>query len=419
MIRIAGMDAADALPDDIDALKAALHRRDGAGVRVEAELAIARAKASDDAGLIAHLKLQIAKLQRELYGPRSERTARLLDQMELPRGAGELRHRGRDRRRAGRRADDECRRLHPQAPVAPALPRASAARAGGRAGAGRLPVLRRGAAAQARRGRHRDAGSDPAPVEGDPACAREVHLPRLREDQPGAGAVPRHAARLGRPQPAGDDPVREVRPASAAEPPGRALRRREGVPLSLSTLADQVGAGCAALAPLLQRLEAHVFAAERLHGDDTTVPVLAKGKTDHRAMLDLCARRSAVRRRGAAGGGVLLLARPQRRASAAASRELCRASCRPTPMAATASSTRPTARPGPILEAACWAHARRPFFALADIEAAARRKARRQNARGHLADRAGGGAAHRRAVRRSSAPSTARVPRGAGPYARS
>jgi hypothetical protein len=32
-------------------------------------------------------------------------------------------------------------------------------------------------------------------------------------------------------------------------------------------------------------------------------------------------------------------------------------------------------QPGPILEAACWAHARRPFFALADIEASARRKA--------------------------------------------
>ena len=55
---------------------------------------------------------------------------------------------------------------------------------------------------------------------------------------------------------------------------------REGVPLSLSTLADQVGACCAVLAPLLRRLEAHVLAAERLHGDDTTVPVLAKGKTD-------------------------------------------------------------------------------------------------------------------------------------------
>jgi transposase len=54
---------------------------------------------------------------------------------------------------------------------------------------------------------------------------------------------------------------------------------REGVPLALSTLADQVGAGCAVLEPLLRRIEAHVFAAERLHGDDTTVPVLAKGKT--------------------------------------------------------------------------------------------------------------------------------------------
>ena len=36
----------------------------------------------------------------------------------------------------------------------------------------------------------------------------------------------------------------------------------------------------AVLAPLLKRIEAHTFAAERLHGDDTTVPVLAAGKTD-------------------------------------------------------------------------------------------------------------------------------------------
>jgi hypothetical protein len=55
---------------------------------------------------------------------------------------------------------------------------------------------------------------------------------------------------------------------------------REGVPLSLSTLADQVGGCCAVLAPLLRQVEAHVFAAGRLHSDDTTVPVLAKGKTD-------------------------------------------------------------------------------------------------------------------------------------------
>ncbi len=54
----------------------------------------------------------------------------------------------------------------------------------------------------------------------------------------------------------------------------------EGVPISLSTMADAVGSSCAVLDPVLRRLEAHVLAAERLHGDDTTVPVLAKGKTD-------------------------------------------------------------------------------------------------------------------------------------------
>jgi transposase len=32
-------------------------------------------------------------------------------------------------------------------------------------------------------------------------------------------------------------------------------------------------------------------------------------------------------------------------------------------------------KPGPIVEAACWVHARRPFFVLADVAANARRKA--------------------------------------------
>ena len=54
---------------------------------------------------------------------------------------------------------------------------------------------------------------------------------------------------------------------------------REGVPLSLSTLADQVGACANVLRPIYDRLQAHVLAAERLHGDDTNVPILAKGHT--------------------------------------------------------------------------------------------------------------------------------------------
>uniref|UniRef100_UPI0035CB259E IS66 family transposase n=1 Tax=uncultured Sphingomonas sp. TaxID=158754 RepID=UPI0035CB259E len=54
----------------------------------------------------------------------------------------------------------------------------------------------------------------------------------------------------------------------------------EGIALSLSTLADQIGAVSVAARPLFLLIEAHVLAAERLHGDDTTVPRLAKYKTD-------------------------------------------------------------------------------------------------------------------------------------------
>ena len=54
---------------------------------------------------------------------------------------------------------------------------------------------------------------------------------------------------------------------------------REGVDLDVSTLADHVGTGAAVLSPLTELICRHVFAADRVHGDDTTVPVLAKGKT--------------------------------------------------------------------------------------------------------------------------------------------
>jgi transposase len=78
------------LPDDIDALKAALiAARAEAAVEkantaaIGAELAHVRATTANDRSLIAHLKLEIEKLRRVVYGPRSERTARLLDQLEL------------------------------------------------------------------------------------------------------------------------------------------------------------------------------------------------------------------------------------------------------------------------------------------------------------------------------------------------
>src|SRR5665213_1131719 len=77
----------EAFPNDIAALKAALDRHIIEAARAahaEAELAVAKAKASDDQALIAHQQLRIEKLMRELYGPRSERSSRLLlDQIEL------------------------------------------------------------------------------------------------------------------------------------------------------------------------------------------------------------------------------------------------------------------------------------------------------------------------------------------------
>ena len=45
------------LPEDIDALRAALIAERVRAVQVEAELAVARAKASDDAAVIAHQQL--------------------------------------------------------------------------------------------------------------------------------------------------------------------------------------------------------------------------------------------------------------------------------------------------------------------------------------------------------------------------
>ena len=58
-----------------------------------------------------------------------------------------------------------------------------------------------------------------------------------------------------------------------------AIYAGEGVELEVSTLADWVGASAASLMPLVLAVRVHVFAAERLHGDDTTVPVLAKEQT--------------------------------------------------------------------------------------------------------------------------------------------
>ena len=70
-------------PEAFAALQTALAAAEARASTAEAEAAVVRAKVCDAEAEIAHLKLTIAKLQREIHGPRSERTARLLDQLEL------------------------------------------------------------------------------------------------------------------------------------------------------------------------------------------------------------------------------------------------------------------------------------------------------------------------------------------------
>jgi hypothetical protein len=128
------------------------------------------------------------------------------------------------------------------------------------------------------------------------------------------------------------------------------------------------------LDPLFKRLEAHVLAAERLHGDDTTVPVMAKGKT-------VTARSWVYVRDDRPFGGkdppaaVFHYSRdrsgehPQRHLASYAG--ILQADA----YSGYGKLYEPGRSPGAILEAGCWAYVRRNFFVLADLAQNARRKA--------------------------------------------
>src|SRR3954466_14223117 len=273
--------------DDIEALKAALLvaqerllAEASRAVLAEAELAAARAKASDDQALIAHLKLQIEKLNRDRYGPRSERTERLLDQLELT--LEELESSATEDELAAEMAAAKTtkvasftRKRPSRQPFPAHLPRQRVIVPGPTAcaccGGARLSKL----------------GEDiTETLEVIPKSWKVIQHVREKFtcrdcEKISQAPAPFHVIARGW---AGPSLLAMIlfEKYGRHQPLNRQAERyaREGVPLSLSTLADQVGACCAVLTPLLRRVEAHVFAAERLHGDDTIVPVLAKGKTD-------------------------------------------------------------------------------------------------------------------------------------------
>jgi len=143
---------------------------------------------------------------------------------------------------------------------------------------------------------------------------------------------------------------------------------REGIDLSVSTLADQVG-GCATLVrPLYELIRAHVFAGDRVHGDDTPVPVLAKHQTRNGRLWSYVRddRPFASRAPPAAiffYSGDRAGEHPEQHLQGFAG--ILQAD-------AYAGFNRLYAadrRGGPITEPSCWAHGRRKFFVLADVTA--------------------------------------------------
>jgi len=367
----------EALGDDVAALKAALV---GAWAELDiaqAEVAAVRAERTDDQALIAHLKLQIEKLKRQIFGPRSERTARLLDQMELQ--LEELEASATEDELAAEQAAAKTTtvagftRQRPSRKPFPAhLPRERVIVPGPSAclccGGGRLAKL----------------GEDVTEtLEVIPRSWKVIQHVREKFtcrdcEKISQAPAPFHVIARGW---AGPSLLAMIafEKFGQHQPLNRQAERYalEGVPLSLSTLADQVGAICTVMQPIFQLLEAHVFAAERLHGDDTPVPVLAKGKTDT-GRIWVYARDDKPFGGQAAPAAVFYYSRdragehPQQHLRSYAG--ILQADA----YAGYLKLFAPERSPGPITEAACWAHSRRKFFALADIASNAQRKAKRQ-----------------------------------------
>jgi transposase len=334
------------LPDDKDALKAAL---------IEAH-----AKLSGAEALIEHLQLVIAKMKREMFGPRSERSQRLLDQMELQ--LEEL----------AATAGEDAAKSETASVEVQSFTRRKATR---RNFPDHLP-------------RRRIVHPGPASC----PCCGGTNLSKLGEDvtetldvvprqwfvtehvrekfscrscetitQPPA---PFHVIARGF---AGPSLLAMILVEKYAnhQPLNRQSEQyaRESIELSVSTMADHVGACTAVLMPLYELIKAHVFAATRIHGDDTTVPVLAKVKT----------------RTGRFGGrdppAAVFFYSPDRRGEHP-ERHLAGYSgiLQADAYAGFNTVYKAERKGGAITEAACWAHARRKFFELADIASKARSK---------------------------------------------
>jgi transposase len=378
------MDAASQpTAEDIETLRAALSVARAQGAAAQAELAIERAERSADQALIAHLKLQILKLNRERFGQSSERTARLLGQLELQLEELE----------AAASEDELAAEQAKAQEAAQEAAKTTAVAAFTRRKPSRQPFPEH---------LPRERVVEPAPT--SCGCCGGTRLSKLGEDVTETlEAIPRQwkviqhvrekftcrdCEKISQPPaPFHVIPRGLYGPSLLAmilfekfgqhQPLNRQAERYalEGLPLSLSTLADQVGACTVVLTPVFERIQAHVLAAERLHGDDTTVPVLAKGKTD----VGRCW--TYVRDDRPFGGpdppaAIFYYSRDRGGEHPKSHLEAYGGILQADAYGGYGQLYLAGRSPGPVTEALCWAHARRKFFELADIAAGARKKAR-------------------------------------------
>jgi transposase len=349
------------LPGDIALLKAMLIEENRRATEAEA-------RASDLDAEIENLKLQIAKLRHARFGNSSERTSVLLDQLELQ--LGEL-----VERRAQETAAQEIAALKAQASgKAPPRHRSNPVRRP-------LPdhllrervVLPSPQACPCCGGRLRKLGEDVTEtLERVPARWKVVQYVREKMSCRSCEAItqppaPSHPIARGR---AGPQLLAEILSGKygAHLPLNRQseLFAREGIELDISTMADWVGAAAASLMPLRDAIEKHVHAAERLHVDDTTVPVLARNKCRTGRLWAHV--RDDRPFGGEAAPAAVFFYSPTRQGKypeqqLAAYTGICQADAYSGFNGLFAAGR----QPGPVIEAACWSHSRRKFFELARL----------------------------------------------------
>src|SRR5262245_28502063 len=339
---------------------------------VKAEAANAQAELSSSEALTAHLKLEIEKLRRELYGSRSERKARLLQQMELQledleTAATEDELAGETAAARTRTVQSFQRKRPSRKPFPDHLPRERIVIAA----PGSCPCC--GSAKLSKLGEDITETLEVIPRQWKVIqTVREKFSCRECEKimQPPA---PFHVTPRGF---AGPNLLAMIlfEKFGQHQPLNRQSERykREGIDLSLSTLADQVGACTTALQPLYALIERHVLTAERLYGDDTTVPILAKGKTVKGCIWTYV--RDDRPFAGRAPPAALFYASRDRRREHPALHLNSFTGILQADAYSGYNELYDPARPqGPITAALCWAHARRQFFELADIATNARR----------------------------------------------